>query len=139
VQRFPPRPNFKIRPSDLEETPCLLANSTWALRLRASYIGVQAETDVHPDIFKALGFSQNPQFTNDAGACIVVSNTISVMLLTHVRFRDEVDSLVAKAIAAGGSTYDEPEDFGFMYTHSFVDLDGHGWGLFHMSAMPAQK
>jgi predicted lactoylglutathione lyase len=98
------------------------------------------------------------------GACIVVSNTISVMLLTHVRFRDftpkaicdtsktvevllnlscesrdEVDSLVAKAIAAGSSTYDEPEDYGFMYTHSFVDLDGHGWGLFHMSAMPAQK
>jgi predicted lactoylglutathione lyase len=108
--------------------------------------------------FEALGFSQNPQFTDDAGACIVVSDTISLMLLTHVRFRDftpkaicdtskavevllnlscesrdEVDGLVAKAIAAGGSTYDEPEDYGFMYTHSFLDLDGHGWGLFHMS------
>ncbi|WP_445145248.1 VOC family protein [Dyella sp. Tek66A03] len=114
--------------------------------------------------FKTLGFSHNPQFTDDAGACIVVSDTISVMLLTHARFRDftpkvicdtseavevllslscdsreEVDSLVAKAIAAGGSTYDKPEDFGFMYTHSFVDLDGHGWGLLHMSAMPTQK
>lgn len=113
--------------------------------------------------FAALGFSPNPQFTNDAGACFVVSDTISVMLLTHARFRDftprdvcdtskavevllslscesreEVDSLVAKALAAGGSTYDEPEDFGFMYTHSFVDPDGHGWGLLHMSAMPAQ-
>ena len=112
--------------------------------------------------FKALGYSSNPQFTDDAGACIVVSDTISVMLLTHARFRDftpkavcdtskavevllslscesreEVDGLVAKAIAAGGSTYDEPEDFGFMYTHSFVDLDGHGWGVLHMSAMPA--
>jgi uncharacterized protein len=42
-------------------------------------------------------------------------------------------------VAAGGSTDDEPEDYGFMYTHSFVDPDGHGWGLVHMSAMPEQK
>ncbi|MDB5800090.1 MAG: glyoxalase/bleomycin resistance/extradiol dioxygenase family protein [Rhodocyclales bacterium] len=114
--------------------------------------------------FKALGFSHNPQFSDDKGACIVVSDTILVMLLTHARFRDftpkaicdtskavevlltlscesreQVDDLVAKAIAAGGSTYDEPEDLGFMYSHSFVDLDGHGWGLAHMSAMPAQE
>ncbi|OOG56205.1 VOC family protein [Rhodanobacter sp. C03] len=114
--------------------------------------------------FKALGFSQNLQFTDDTGTCIVVSDTISVMLLTHARFRDftpraicdtskavevllnlscesrdEVDGLVAKALAAGGSTHDEPEDYGFMYSHSFIDPDGHGWGLFHMNAMPAQK
>ncbi|MBI4914506.1 MAG: glyoxalase/bleomycin resistance/extradiol dioxygenase family protein [Acidobacteria bacterium] len=114
--------------------------------------------------FKALGFSHNPQFSDDNGACIIVSDTILVMLLTHARFRDftpkavcdtskavevlltlscesreEVDGLVAKAVAAGGSTYDKPEDFGFMYTHSFVDPDGHGWGLVHMSAMPAQE
>ena len=114
--------------------------------------------------FKALGFSHNPQFSDDNGACIIVSDTILVMLLTHARFRDftpkaicdtskavevllslscesreQVDDLVAKAIAAGGSTYDKPEDFGFMYTHSFVDLDGHGWGLLQMSAMPAQE
>ena len=114
--------------------------------------------------FKALGFSHNPQFTDDAGACIVVSDTILVMLLTHARFRnftpkaicdtskavevlltlscesrEQVDGLVAKAVAAGGSTYDKPEDYGFMYTHSFVDPDGHGWGLVHMSAMPTQK
>lgn len=114
--------------------------------------------------FEALGFSNNPQFTGDNGACIVISDTIFVMLATQDRFRDftpkaicdtskavevlinlscesreEVDGLVAKALAAGGSTYDKPEDLGFMYSHSFVDLDGHGWGLFHMSAMPAQK
>lgn len=114
--------------------------------------------------FKALGFSNNPQFTDDAGACIVVSDTIFVMLLTHARFRDftpkaicdtskavevlltlscesreQVDELVAIAVASGGSTYDKPEDFGFMYTHSFVDPDGHGWGLAHMSALPAQE
>ena len=114
--------------------------------------------------FKALGYSHNPQFSDDAGACIVVSDTVSVMLLTHARFsgftpkalcdtsqavevlvtlscesRAQVDGLVAKAVAAGGSTYDKPEDYGFMYTHSFVDPDGHGWGLVHMSTMPAQK
>jgi predicted lactoylglutathione lyase len=111
--------------------------------------------------FKALGFSSNPQFTGENAACMVVSDTVFVMLCPHAKFREftpkaicdtskavevllnlscgsreEVDSLVAKAIAAGGSTYDKPEDFGFMYTHSFVDPDGHGWGLFHMSAMP---
>lgn len=111
--------------------------------------------------FTALGFAANPQFTSDAGACFIVSDTITLMLLTHARFRDftpkdvcdtskavevllslscdsreEVDSLVAKALAAGGTTYDKPEDYGFMYSHSFVDPDGHGWGLLHMSAMP---
>ncbi len=111
--------------------------------------------------FKALGFSHNPQFTDATAACIVISETIHVMLLTHPKFREftpkavcdtskavevlislscasrqEVDGLVAKALAAGGTTYDKPEDYGFMYTHSFVDPDGHGWGVLHMSAMP---
>ena len=111
--------------------------------------------------FKALGYSHNPQFTGDTGACIVISETISVMLSTHAKFREftpkavcdttqavevlislscesrqEVDDLVAKAVAAGGSTYDKPEDFGFMYSHSFVDPDGHGWGLIHLSPPP---
>ncbi len=113
--------------------------------------------------FEALGFSHDPQFSDDNGACIIISDTIFVMLLSHARFRDftpkaicdtskaaevlltlscesreEVDGLVAKAIAAGGSTDDKPEDHGFMYTHSFVDPNGHGWGLIHMSAMPKQ-
>lgn len=116
------------------------------------------------DFFAALGFARNPQFTDDSGACIAVSDSVSVMLLTHARFRDftpkavcdtskavevlltlacesreQVDALVAKALAAGGSTYDQPEDFGFMYTHSFLDPDGHGWGLVHMSATPTQE
>ena len=113
--------------------------------------------------FEALGFQRNPQMSDDSGAGIVVSDTIHVMLSTHGRFREftpkaicdtskavevlislscdsreQVDELVAKALAAGGTTYDKPEDFGFMYTHSFVDLDGHGWGLLHMTAMPEQ-
>lgn len=106
--------------------------------------------------FKALGFATNPQMSNEAGACVVINNSIYVMLSTHNLFRtftpkaicntnsavevlislkcasrEVVDSLVAKALAAGGTTYDEPEDLGFMYSHSFVDPDGHGWGLFY--------
>jgi uncharacterized protein len=108
--------------------------------------------------FTALGFPLDPKFSGDGAACVVISDTISVMLATHEKFREftpkavcdttqsvevlinltcesrqEVDDLVAKALAAGGTTYDEPEDFGFMYTHSFVDPDGHGWGLLHLS------
>jgi len=113
--------------------------------------------------FKALGFNHNPEFSGDEAACIILSDTISVMLGSHAKFREftpkavcdtskavevlltlscdsreRVDVLVAKAVAAGGSTYDQPEDFGFMYTHSFVDPDGHGWGLLHFSAPPAE-
>ena len=111
--------------------------------------------------FQALGYSINPQFSGDTAACVIISETIFVMLGTHAKFREftpravcdttqaaevlinlscesraEVDDLVAKAIAAGGSTYDKAEDFGFMYTHSFVDPDGHAWGLFHMTTPP---
>jgi len=112
--------------------------------------------------FKALGFVYNPAFSDDTTACIVINDAIAVMLGTHDKFREftpkaicdtsqavevlislscdsreRVDELVAKALEAGGSTYDKPEDFGFMYTHSFVDLDGHGWGLLHMVSEPA--
>lgn len=113
--------------------------------------------------YEALGFASNPQFSGDGAGCIIISDTISLMLGTHEKFREftpkaicdtskavevllnlhceskeEVDGLVAKAIVSGGSTYDKPEDLGFMYTHSFVDPDGHGWGLFHMTAAAAE-
>ena len=111
--------------------------------------------------FKALGFVHNPQFSDDTAACIVISDAISVMLGTHAKFREftpkaicdtsqavevlislscesreQVDELVSKALAAGGSTHDKPEDLGFMYSHSFVDPDGHGWGVLHMVSQP---
>lgn len=111
--------------------------------------------------YKALGFAHNPQFTDDTAACIVISDIIHVMLLTHAKFREftpkmicdtytsaevlnclscesraEVESLVAKARAAGGTIYAEPKDYGFMFQHSFADPDGHQWELIHMSAMP---
>lgn len=107
--------------------------------------------------FEALGFSPNPQFSDETAACIVINEHTSVMLGTHDKFRaftpkavcdtsqaievlislscdtrERVDELVAKALAAGGTTHDAPEDLGFMYSHSFIDLDGHGWGVLYM-------
>jgi uncharacterized protein len=107
--------------------------------------------------FKALGFTFNEQFCDDTAACVVISEHIRVMLLTHAKFREftpkaicdttastevlnclscdsreEVDQLVRRALSAGGSTYAEPKDYGFMYQHSFQDPDGHQWELVHM-------
>ena len=115
--------------------------------------------------FKSLGFSFNPQFTNEQGACMVVSDDIFVMLLVEPFFqtftkkpiadatkttevlvclsaesRAEVDSLVKKALAAGGTSPNPPQDHGFMYGHGFTDLDGHVWELAYMdpNAAPPQ-
>jgi predicted lactoylglutathione lyase len=115
--------------------------------------------------FKSLGFSFNPQFTNEQGACMVVADDIFVMLLTEAFFagftkkpvsdarkstevlvclsctsRDEVDELVRKAVAAGGKTPVPSQDHGFMYGHGFEDLDGHQWELMYMApnATPPQ-
>ncbi|WP_332826763.1 VOC family protein [Ramlibacter sp.] len=115
--------------------------------------------------FRALGFSFNPQFTNEQGACMVISEDIFTMLLVEPFFqtftkkpiadakkstevlvclscdsRDEVDALVKKAIAAGGTAPNAPQDHGFMYAHGFEDLDGHVWELVWMdpAAAPPQ-
>lgn len=107
--------------------------------------------------FEALGFSFNPQFSNEQGACMVISEDGYVMLLVEPFFqtftnkpvadarassevlvclscdsRAEVDALVKKAVAAGGRTYKAPQDHGFMYGHGFEDLDGHIWELMWM-------
>lgn len=109
------------------------------------------------DFFKNLGFSFNPQFTDEKAACMVVSESIFVMLLTESYFqtftkkpvsdaskatevlialdassRDEVKELVGKAEAAGGQIYAEAQDHGWMYQHSFADLDGHQWEIAYM-------
>jgi predicted lactoylglutathione lyase len=115
--------------------------------------------------FRSLGFSFNPQFSNEQGACMVVADDIYVMLLTEPFFagftkkpvadarkstevliclsctsRAEVDELVRKAVAAGGKTPIPQQDHGFMYSHGFEDLDGHQWELMHMDpdAVPPQ-
>ena len=113
--------------------------------------------------FTALGFGFNPKFTNENATCLVISEHIQVMLLTKPFFagftkkpiadaraasetllalscesREEVDALVAKAVAAGAAAPIEIKDHGFMYQHGFEDLDGHQWEVFWMdeSAMP---
>lgn len=113
--------------------------------------------------FKSLGFSFNPQFTNEQGACMVVSDDIFVMLLVEPFFqtftrkpiadatkvtevlvclsaesRAEVDELVRKALAAGGTSPNPPQDHGFMYGHGFTDLDGHIWELAYMDPAHVQ-
>ena len=112
--------------------------------------------------FAALGFEFNPQFTNDKGACMVVSDTIYVMLLQEAFFqtftrksiadatktteaivclsvdsRAKVDEMVAKAIAAGGAAPRPSDDHGFMYQHGFEDLDGHIWELVYIDETKA--
>lgn len=114
--------------------------------------------------FEALGMTINPQFTNEQGACVVIGENIFAMLLSHAFFksfidkeiadarqttevltclscesRAEVDTVVAKAVAAGGKAHRQPQDHGFMYGHGFEDLDGHIWELAYMdmSAAPA--
>lgn len=107
--------------------------------------------------FNQLGFAFNPKFSNDQAACLVIGDNIYAMLLTHDFFkaftakaicdttqttevlvciscdsRAEVDALVAKAVAAGGTAPRAPQDHGFMYGHGFEDLDGHTWELMYM-------
>jgi uncharacterized protein len=109
------------------------------------------------EFFTKLGFTFNPQFTDKNATCMIVDENIFVMLLVENFFktftpkeicdtsintevlvalsyesRAEVDELVATAIAAGGTTHNEPKDHGFMYEHDFQDLDGHNWGIFFM-------
>ena len=115
--------------------------------------------------FRALGFDFNPQFTNEKGACMVISEDIFAMLLVEPFFqtftkkpiadarkgtevivclscesRAEVDDLVRKALAAGGTAPNAPQDHGFMYGHGFEDPDGHVWELVWMdpAATPPQ-
>ncbi len=109
------------------------------------------------DFFTKLGFRFNPQFTDETATCMIVSDDIFVSLLTEEKFKTftpkalcdatkntevlvalsldsvkEVQEIVRKAVAAGGSTYNEPQDHGFMYQHGFQDPDGHIWEMFYM-------
>ena len=102
--------------------------------------------------FTKLGFTFNPQFTNKEATCMIIGENIFAMLLIEKRFKDftkkdiadatkttevliaidaesreKVIEMVANAKAAGGSIYMDPADHGWMYQHSFADLDGHQW------------
>src|ERR671916_1479670 len=113
--------------------------------------------------YEALGAEKNEQFTDETAACMVFSETIHAMLLTHDKFRqftpkkianakestevlicisaesrDAVDTMAAKAGAAGGVMDPGPkQDYGFMYGRSFEDLDGHIWEVMWMDVEAA--
>src|SRR5437763_599170 len=114
--------------------------------------------------FAKLGFTYNPMFTDDTAACMLVGEQAFIMLLTREKFaefsklpiadpathalalycfsvssRDEVDTVSAAALAAGGSEADGAEDYGFMYSRSFFDLDGHGWQVMWMDPAAAEQ
>jgi len=115
--------------------------------------------------FIQLGFTVNLKFSDDKAKCIVISDNIFVMLLTEEFFqsftkkpisnakettqvliaidadsKEEVIELVKKAQQAGGTIYAEPMDYGWMYQHSFADLDGCQWEIVYMdeSKMPME-
>ncbi|AHM62754.1 hypothetical protein D770_22535 [Flammeovirgaceae bacterium 311] len=117
------------------------------------------------DFFTKLGFTFNPQFSDDKAACLIIGDNLFSMLLTEpffktftkkevsdaskttevliaidVESREKVDEMVRKAVAAGGTTYMDPQDHGWMYQHSFADPDGHQWELMFMdeSAIPQE-
>ncbi len=116
------------------------------------------------EFFSKLGFEFNRQFTDEKAACMILSEEGYVMLLREPFFktftkrqicdtssqvegllalscssRAEVDELVKKAIAAGGKHAMDPQDHGFMYGWSFLDLDGHQWELIWMDPKTIQK
>jgi predicted lactoylglutathione lyase len=114
--------------------------------------------------FGALGYSFDPDFTGDQAASLVLGNNLYAMLMVREFFatftrkpiadaktsiggwvclscgsREQVDTLVAKAVAAGGTAPREAQDYGFMYSNAFEDLDGHTWVLIHMSGTPPKE
>jgi predicted lactoylglutathione lyase len=116
------------------------------------------------EFFTKLGYKFNPQFTDETAACMIISEDIYVMLLTQAKFkeftpkgicdamkstevlvclscesRDKVNDMVSKAVAAGGMTYAQSKDYGFMYQHGFQDLDGHIWELIYMEPSAINK
>ena len=116
--------------------------------------------------YRSIGFTNNPGFTDETAACMVWSETISFMLLTHAKWRtfttrpippatssevmlslscdsrDAVDAMIVAAAANGGTIDINPlEDHGFMYGRDFADPDGHALGAMwmDMSAVPASE
>ncbi len=109
------------------------------------------------DFYSALGFSNNPQFSDDSGKCMVWSENIFVMIMTHEKFAsfatkpiadtksslaglfslsvesvEEMNNIVSNGLMAGGSEPHEMRDYGFMQQRSVEDMDGHTWEIFYM-------
>ena len=109
------------------------------------------------EFFTKVGFTFNPQFTNEDGTCMIISDEICAMLLTEKSFhgftkkpipdaakssevilavqvesKEKVDDYAQKAVTAGATTPMENQDHGWMYAKGFQDLDGHLWEMFWM-------
>ncbi len=109
------------------------------------------------DFYTALGFTNNPQFSDESGKCMVWSENIFLMILTHEKFAtfatkpiadtktalaglfslslesvDEVNSMMANGLKAGGTEPHEMRDYGFMQQRTIEDFDGHTWEVFFM-------
>lgn len=116
--------------------------------------------------YTALGFTNNPQFSDDSGKCMVWSEDIFVMIMTHEKFKtfatkpiadtksnvaglfslsvdsvDEVNKITNSGLKAGGIEPNEMRDYGFMQQRTIEDFDGHTWEIFFMdiSKFPQEK
>jgi predicted lactoylglutathione lyase len=118
------------------------------------------------DFYTALGFTNNPQFSDETAKCMVWSENIFVMLLTHGKFSnfatkpiadtksavaglfslstdsiEEVNTIVSNGLKAGGTEPGEMKDYGFMQQRTIEDFDGHTWEIFYMdmSKFPTEQ
>jgi predicted lactoylglutathione lyase len=121
------------------------------------------DLDSSKKFFTELGYTINPQFSDENAASVVISDTIVAMLMTKPFYstftrkkiadakktsevllclsaesREKVDELVEKAVAAGGTASDQVQDQGFMYGRAFDDLDGHTWEVVWMDPSAIQ-
>ena|SRR3989344_347724 len=109
------------------------------------------------DFFTKVGFKFNPKFTDENATCMIIGENIFAMLLVEKYFKtfikkeitdtnkstetilalsttsnEKVDNIMKKVISAGGLEPREPQDYGWMYSRSFQDIDGHLWEVFFM-------
>lgn len=116
------------------------------------------------EFYTKMGFTNNPQFSDDTAKCMVFSDEIYVMILTHEKFKqfatkpisdaskstavllslaveslEKVNEIVDNAVSAGGTEPVPFKDYGFMQQRTVEDLDGHTWEIFYMdmSNMPS--
>ena len=145
-------------PTDQAAAPTITNAGTVPIKARKLFVNIPV-SDLQKAIvfFEQLGFAFNKQFTDATATCMLVGTDAYFMLMIKDRYagfskkpvgdskqqtrtifaltvdsREEVDSLYAKALAAGGTKAAGPQDHGFMYVQSFYDLDGHHWELFWM-------
>ncbi|MGH8461952.1 MAG: VOC family protein [Stenotrophobium sp.] len=140
-------------------------NAAAATAIRQIFVNLPVQ-DLEQSVafFKALGFTFNPQFTDDSAACLILGASHYAMLIAHDKFklftpharvdahhntevlvalqldsRAQVDEIVEKAWDAGGKYVRPAEDHGWMYGHAFQDLDGHIWEPFFMDLAAMQS